>query len=64
MNKFALHVPTFIIAITFGLLYVYLATPHRKVIIRHPTPENVGMVNYEDTHGNCFVLEKQAVKCS
>jgi hypothetical protein len=63
-DKFSLHVPAFIIALGMGLLYVYLATPHRKVIIRHPTPENVGKVTYEDAHGNCFILKKESVSCA
>ena len=61
--SFSLNIPVFIIALATGLLYVYLATPHRKVIVRHPTPENVGKVTYEDADGNCFVLKKTTVDC-
>ena len=63
-QRFSLHIPAFIIAMTLGLLYVYLATPHRKIVIRQPTSDNVGKVNYEDAHGNCFVLEKKATDCA
>ena len=62
-KSFSLHIPAFILALTFGLLYVYLATPHRRVVIRQPTLENAGKIVYEDEHQNCFVLDAKAVAC-
>jgi hypothetical protein len=62
-GTFHLHLGAFIVAFSLGLLYVYLATPHRKIIIRHPTQDNLGKVIYEDGNGNCFVLKKMGVDC-
>lgn len=64
MQKFALHMPAFIVALAIGLLYVYMATPHRRVVIRQPTPENAGKITYEDEHSNCFVLDAKKVPCN
>jgi hypothetical protein len=64
MESFCLHIPTFIITFALGLLYVYIATPHRKVIVRYPTPDNAGKVRYADMDGNCFVLDKENVACT
>lgn len=63
-KRFALHIPAFIIALSVGLLYVYLATPHRKVVVRQPTVENAGKVIYEDKDGNCFILKPQTASCN
>jgi hypothetical protein len=62
-KRFMLNLPVFIMAMAAGVLYVYLWTPHKKVIIRQPTPQNVGKVMYEDEHENCFVLEVEKVSC-
>lgn len=63
-KQFALHIPAFVIALALGLLYVYLATPHRKVVVRQPTLSNAGKVLYEDEHSNCFVLDAKKVTCN
>lgn len=64
LSDFKLHVPAFIGAMAVGLLFVYLGTPHRKVVISQPTPSNAGKVVYEDEHDNCFVMDAHKVKCS
>ena len=64
MSNFKLHIPAFIISFAAGILYTYLATPHRKVVISTPTPANAGKVVYEDEHENCFVLDAVKVTCN
>ena len=63
MSSFKLNVPAFIASLCIGLLYVYVATPHRQVVVRRPTPENAGSVVYEDDHSNCFVMDAKKVEC-
>lgn len=55
---------TFILGLAIGLLYVYLATPHKKVVVKYPTPYNVGKVVYhENNDDNCYVYESKEVPC-
>lgn len=62
-NKFCISWPSFIIAFGVGLLYVYLAHPPQKVVVKYPTPFNAGKVTYKDKSENCFQFVATKVKC-
>ena len=63
MKTFKFHIPAFVIAFALGILYVYVATPHRQVVVKQPTPQNAGKVVYNDEHENCYVLDYEKTKC-
>jgi hypothetical protein len=63
IRSFKLHIPAFLLALAIGLLYVYLSTPHRRVVVRQPTLQNAGKITYEDSEKNCFTLNPEKVSC-
>jgi len=60
---FKLNIIYFLIALSVGLLYVYLFTPEKKVIIRYPTPSNAGKIKYKDEKGECYEYKSNNIKC-
>lgn len=63
MKTFKLHIISFMLSLVIGLLYVYISTPHRRVVVRQPTLKNAGTTVYQDKHDNCFVLEPHKMSC-
>jgi hypothetical protein len=55
--------PIFIVSFAVGLFFVYIWGEDMKVVYVYPTPDNVGKVQYKDNVDNCYVYEKQEVKC-
>lgn len=53
----------FFIAFCIGILYTYLTHPKPKVIVKYPTPDNVGQVLYKDDAGVCYRYKKKQVEC-
>jgi hypothetical protein len=62
-QPFQFNIFTFMIGVSVGLLYVYLATPHKKVVVKYPTPYNVGKVEYNAEDNTCYVYESKEVPC-
>lgn len=60
---FKLHIPAFLVALFIGLFYVYIATPHRRVVIKQPTIDNAGKIKYMDDDRNCYVLDAEKTEC-
>jgi hypothetical protein len=54
----------FFLAIVIGFLYVYVTFPTPKVVIKHPTPNNVGETTYVDNKGICYRYRKEEIKCT
>ncbi len=48
-------------ALFIGLMIGYMTTPEPTVIIKYPTPFNVGRITYKDDAGVCYKykMEKQ-----
>ena len=42
------------IALCVGLLYTYLTIPEPMIVIKYPTPFNVGQVTYQDQNQVCY----------
>ncbi len=59
-----LNAPAFLISFSFGLFYSYLTFPEKRIILRHPTPNNAGKIIYRDNSDNCFKYMAKEVKCS
>jgi len=57
--------PAFIIAFSAGLLYVYLFTPHKEIIVKYPNPYNSHKVIYQDKKDTdtCYKYDAIKVKC-
>jgi hypothetical protein len=53
----------FFMAIFFGLMMCYVMTPVPQIVFRHPTPENVKDIIYQDDSENCYKYEVDEVKC-
>ena len=53
----------FFIALFFGFLMVYITAPEPKIVFKHPTPENVDDVIYQDGSDNCYKYQVDEVKC-
>ena len=61
--KFRLHWPAFLISMTLGLMYIYVAEAPKKRIVTNPTPFNAGQVVYKDKGNNCYVFRATEVSC-
>tara|TARA_B100000768_G_C11017712_1_gene264785 strand:+ start:27 stop:260 length:234 start_codon:yes stop_codon:yes gene_type:complete len=53
----------FFAALFFGLMMCYILTPTPKIVIRHPSPENVNDIIYKDKSDNCYKYEVDEIKC-
>lgn len=58
-----LDMKLFLISLSIGLLYIYLAEEYKKVIYIYPTPENINKYQYKDKTDECFEYELQSVPC-
>jgi len=46
-----------------GLLFVYLTTPARQVVIKFPSPLNAGRVVYRNGSDSCFKYRADKGSC-
>ena len=53
----------FFITFIIGLIYIYLNEDYKKIIIMHPTPDNIDKYQYKDKADNCFSYQMKEVKC-
>lgn len=53
----------FFVALFIGMFITYISTPTPDVIIKYPTPENVGKIIYKDNADVCYKYEMQEVDC-
>ena len=63
-KKFKFNIISFIVAFSLGILYVYLAAPKVKNIIKYPTPFNSNKVVYKGYNDICYKYNAEEVKCS
>jgi len=49
-----LDLKLFLISLSIGLFYIYLAEEYKKVIVIYPTPENANKYQYKDQSNECF----------
>jgi hypothetical protein len=62
MFKF-IDIRIFLISLSIGLFYIYIAEDYKKVIVMYPTPDNVKNTQYKDKTGNCFSYNLKEIKC-
>lgn len=53
----------FFLAFGLGILYIYMVNPGPKIVVKHPTPDNAGVLVYRDKAGNCYKYDKELVTC-
>jgi len=58
-----IHIPTFIISFSIGVLLVYLFEPKKHIIYVLPTPDNENDIQYKDLAGTCFSFKSKEIKC-
>ena len=63
MFKF-INIYAFIIALSIGLLFVYISVPEPTVIYVYPTPDNINRVQYIDNADNCYKFVAHEVSCT
>lgn len=59
-----LNVSYFIISFAVGLFFCYITTPRPDIVMKFPSPGNVGKVTYKDKNGQCYVYKAEKVSCS
>ena len=58
---FSFH--AFILAFCSGLLYVYLFTPHKQIVVKYPNPFNAEKLVYSDSTDGCYKYKANKVDC-
>ena len=58
-----IDVNVFLIALSIGLLYTYIVVPRPEIIIKYPTPYNVGKIKYMDEAGTCYKYTIEQTSC-
>ena len=53
----------FLVALCVGLFYTYITAPTPRIVIKYPTPFNVGKVTYVDQGGVCYRYQMKKVDC-
>jgi len=63
-NKhFVFNFISFFTAFAIGLLYVYIAAPKKKLLIKYPTPFNINNTTYQTDDKICYKYKVNEVKC-
>jgi len=52
----------FLLAFCIGIFIVYLSEPPKKIIVRHPRPDQEETV-YHDDEGSCYKYKAMEVSC-
>lgn len=63
MKSFRLNWPVFLVSFGIGILYIYIANPPPKIILKFPSPYNAGKVIYRDKADDCFVFDAERLEC-
>lgn len=58
-----LDIKLFLISLSIGLFYIYIAEEYKKVIVIYPTPDNINEYQYKDQSEECFSYELNEIKC-
>ena len=53
----------FLLALCLGLFYTYITAPKPRIVIKYPTPFNVGKVTYVDQNNVCYKYAIEQVQC-
>jgi len=53
----------FVIAFSIGICIVYVTSPPPEVVLKFPSPANVGHIIYRDGSDNCYVYDSTKISC-
>ena len=53
----------FLLGFSIGIFIVYITKPSRKIIYKHPTPDNSERLVYRDESENCYKYVSEEIKC-
>lgn len=55
----------FILSFAIGIFICYITEPAKKVVIKHPTPNNANDIIYSDNYNksNCFKYVASKIDC-
>ena len=53
----------FVVSFLIGLFYIHYTKEPPKVVIKYPTPQNVGKVTYVDDAGVCYKYAMSKSSC-
>jgi len=62
-KTFKFNILAFFLAFSAGLLYVYIAAPKPKIVIKYPTPYNASKIVYRSDNDLCYKYNADEVKC-
>lgn len=62
-KKIMFNIPVFFLVFCAGLLYVYLFTPHKQIVIKYPNPYNADKLIYSDNNNTCYKYKANKVDC-
>lgn len=58
-----LNPAVFLLGLLVGIFLVCTLRPEQKVVLRYPTPENVGNTTYRDGNNVCYKYSSEEVSC-
>lgn len=53
----------FILGFSIGIFIVYITKPARKIVYKHPTPDNTERLVYHDNAENCYKYVAEEITC-
>ena len=62
-KHFVFNFIAFFTAFAIGILYVYIAAPKKKLLIKYPTPFNADNTIYQSDDKVCYKYKVNEVKC-
>ena len=63
-KKFVFNFIAFFTAFAIGILYVYIAAPKKKLLIKYPNPFNANNTIYQTDDNICYKYKVNEVKCN
>lgn len=58
-----ISLPVFLIALSVGLIFMYITPAMKTKVVVYPTPDNKDAFLYSDNADNCFRFEQVEQQC-
>ena len=62
LNRY-FNIQYFLVSFLIGMFFVYITSPIPDIIIKYPTPDNIGKIIYKDSADMCYVYDLKEVVC-
>ena len=53
----------FIVSFLLGMIYCYYMKPPKRIMYKHPTPNNINNTIYRNNHDQCYKYTMEEVNC-